>query len=51
MSLTFYTSNNVCKKRKEEKIVMTLMRFTPLQNGCLITIKICVRKTEKIKSC
>ena len=26
---------------------MTLMRFTPLRNGCLIIFKKCVRETEK----
>ena len=34
-SLTFYTSNDVCKPSWEGTITRTLMRFTPLRNGCL----------------
>ena len=46
-SLTFYTSNDVSKWHWEEKIIMTLMSFTPLRNGCLITLTKYVHKTEK----
>ena len=35
---------------EKEKIIMTLMRFTPLRSGCLITFKkMCSQR--KIKSC
>ena len=47
MSLTFYTSNDVPKRCREEKNIRALMRFIPLRNGCLITFKKCVHETEE----
>ena len=47
--MNFYTSNDVSKRRWEENIIMTLLRLTPLQNGCLITFKKFVHETEKNK--
>ena len=46
-SLTFYWSNDVSKSNCEEKVMMMLMRFTPIQDGSLITIQNCVHETDK----
>ena len=44
---SFYTSSDFVRRCWEGKIIVTLIRFTPLQNGCLIALKKCVHETDK----
>ena len=49
-SLTFHTSNNVCKRCWEEQIIMTWIRFKPLPNCIFNYFQImCSWKWEKLK--